>query len=47
MNVETPSQLDQSRTKEMDHPATMRDVYPALDQRRVCLTITVFDDPIT
>ena len=30
----------------MDHPAAIRNVNPALDQQRVGLAITVFDNPI-
>jgi hypothetical protein len=38
--------VDQSRMKEMDHPATVRNVYPALYQRGVGFAIAVCDDPI-
>src|SRR5215469_18328601 len=33
--------------KEMDHPAAIRDVDPALDQHGVGFAAAVFDDPIT
>jgi len=41
------STLHQTRMKEMDHPAAIRNVDPALDQQRIGFAVTVFDDPIT
>src|SRR5208283_221291 len=39
--------LEQSGVKEMDHPATVRNIDPALDQLRVGLAVAVSDDPIS
>src|SRR5271169_7077764 len=37
----------QSRMEEMDHTPTERNIDPALDQLRICLAVTVFDNPVS